>query len=211
MAQDLFRPRLVETEREREGVAAGVRDAVELADRRNVGFAVRAAESLGDVEHDVRASGPQPLGKLVVRLEANYRSKTRERALDGGDRLGRVPLGVFIVHRRRRGNHGGARRGRGGGPGPRVPATTRRLVLGKHRLARDRDLRVRRLGLLVVGESDSRHPLRRAGRLGRTGRSTATVSLVPAAHSHRASRLAFCKRGTTSIAAQNKNVEFFAQ
>ena len=51
----LFRPTLVEAQRERERVAPAVRHAVELADRRDVRLAVHAVEPLGDVEDDVGA------------------------------------------------------------------------------------------------------------------------------------------------------------
>ena len=45
-AENLLRARLVEAEGERERIAAGVRDAVELADRRDVRLAIRAARAL---------------------------------------------------------------------------------------------------------------------------------------------------------------------
>ena len=53
VAEDLLRARLVETEREREGIAARIRDAEELADRRHVGFAIHAVQPLGDVEDQI--------------------------------------------------------------------------------------------------------------------------------------------------------------
>src|SRR5260221_632509 len=54
-AEDLLGPRLVEAECQRERVAAGIRNAVELADGRDVRLAVRTAKSFGDVEDDVGA------------------------------------------------------------------------------------------------------------------------------------------------------------
>ena len=60
-------------------------------------FAIRAAQSLRDVEDDVRLSRPQPLGEIGVRLEADHLAERAERLLDGVDRLRAVPLGELVV------------------------------------------------------------------------------------------------------------------
>ena len=56
-------------------------------------FAIRAAESFGDVEDDVGPGGAEPLGKVVVGLEADHFAVRGERGGDGVDRFGGVPLG----------------------------------------------------------------------------------------------------------------------
>src|SRR6476646_926176 len=52
--QSLLRPGLVEAERESERIAAAIGDSEKLADRRDVRLAIHSAESLGDVEDDIR-------------------------------------------------------------------------------------------------------------------------------------------------------------
>src|SRR6185437_4346521 len=69
--QKFLRPRLVETERERERIGARVGDAEKFANCGNVRFAIRAAQSLRNVEDDVRLSRPQPLRKVRVGLETD--------------------------------------------------------------------------------------------------------------------------------------------
>ena len=146
--EDLLGARLVEAERERERVAAGVGNAVELADRRNVRLAVRAAQALGDVEDDVGALGAQPLGEIVARLEANHLAVPRERAGDGVDRLGGVPLGELVVRRRsdaarrppraRRERYWAALRRRAKAPRPRRPPRARASGCTRNRCASSR-------------------------------------------------------------------------
>ena len=105
--EDVLRPRLVEAERERERVAARVRDVEELADRRNVGLAIRAVEAFGDVEDDVGSLGAEALGEVFGRLEADHVAVGGERGRDGVDRFGGVPL-----RDRRRSILGGSSSGR---------------------------------------------------------------------------------------------------
>src|SRR5687768_8340577 len=73
--ESLLRLRLVEAERERERIAAGVGNPEKLADRRNVGFTIYSVKPLGDVEDDVWFCGAKTLGKFFVCLEANHFSK----------------------------------------------------------------------------------------------------------------------------------------
>ena len=149
VGQRLLGARLVEAERQREGVAAAVRHAEELADRRHVRLAVHAVQPFRDVEDDVGALVAQPLGEVGVGLEPHDGAERRQRAGHGVDRRRRVPLGVHVHRRRRRGR---------GAPGE---ASTGRLFLGGGRvgLARERGGRGGGGGLQVVGESDARHPL----------------------------------------------------
>src|SRR5690606_6749084 len=70
---------------------------VELADRRDVCFPVRAVQPFGDVEDDVGVRITQTRGKVGVGLEADHRSRTRERGGDGIDRGGIVPLREAVV------------------------------------------------------------------------------------------------------------------
>jgi len=96
-AKDLLRPALVEGEGESEGIAAGERDVVELADRGDVGFAIRAVEALGDVEDDVGAGLPQAEREIGVGFEPDHIAGAAERPGDGVDGLGCVPLRVAVV------------------------------------------------------------------------------------------------------------------
>jgi len=95
--EGLLRSRFVEAEREREGVASGVRNSVKLADRRNVGFAVHPVESFGDVEDDVWSRLPEPFRKIFVRLEANNFSEAGESRFNRGDRGRAIPLGELVA------------------------------------------------------------------------------------------------------------------
>ena len=97
MAEDLFRSRFVEAEREREGIASRVGNAIELADGRDVRFAILAAESFRHVEDNVRPRFAEALGKVRRRLEPQDFAQSAERALDGADGVRRVPLGVGVV------------------------------------------------------------------------------------------------------------------
>ena len=88
---------LVEAERERERVAAGVRDVEEFADRGNVGLAIRAVETFGDVEDDVGASGAESFGEFFGRLEGDDVAERGERRRDGSDRFGGIPFRIDVV------------------------------------------------------------------------------------------------------------------
>ncbi len=90
--EDLLRPRLVEAERECEGIAAGVGNSVELADRRHVRFAIHAVQPLGDVEDYVWSCSPEELGKVLVRLEANDFAEVSKSGRDRVDRLDAIPF-----------------------------------------------------------------------------------------------------------------------
>ena len=59
----------MQRERERQGVARGAGDVQELADRRDVGLAVRAVEAFGDVEDEVRAGEGEFLREENVGFE----------------------------------------------------------------------------------------------------------------------------------------------
>jgi hypothetical protein len=90
--EDVLRPSLVEAQRERERVAAGVRDVEEFADRGNVGLAIRSVETFGDVEDDVGASGAESFGEFFGRLEGDDVAERGERRRDGSDGLCGVPF-----------------------------------------------------------------------------------------------------------------------
>ena len=96
-AQSLLGPCLVEAQGERERIAAGVGNSVELADRRDVGLAVHAVGAFGDVEDDVGLCLAERLRKIFRRLEANDFSERGERRFNGGDGRGVVPLREFIA------------------------------------------------------------------------------------------------------------------
>ena len=143
--EDLLRARLVEAERERERVTARVRNAVELADCRYVGLAVRAAKALGDVEDNVGAFAAKALREIVRRLEVDHFADRRESACDGGDGGRRVPLGILVVD--------GCGRDEGGDR----DAATGRLLFGARQLGRL--VGSNGLRLLIVRETDARHPI----------------------------------------------------
>src|SRR5690606_16113052 len=67
-----------------------------LADCRDVALAVGAVQSLGDVEHKVGTGGAERRGEILVGLEANDLAHRGERALDGVDCAGLIPLGVEV-------------------------------------------------------------------------------------------------------------------
>jgi hypothetical protein len=96
LGEDLLGPPLVEGEGERERIRGVVRNAEELADRGDVAFTVRAVKPLGDVEDEIRPGGEELRGERLVRLEADHLAERRERALDGVDGAGLIPLGVEI-------------------------------------------------------------------------------------------------------------------
>jgi len=69
---------------------------VELADRRDVSFAVRPVEPFGDVEDEVGPGGVQPLREVLIGLQPDDLAQRGKRALDPIDRLGLIPLRVEI-------------------------------------------------------------------------------------------------------------------
>jgi hypothetical protein len=85
-AENLLGACLVEAEREREGIAARVGDAVELADRGDVGFAIGSAQTLGNIEYDVGAGIAEPEGEVVGRFESDDFTVAGERIVDGINR-----------------------------------------------------------------------------------------------------------------------------
>ena len=147
-AKDLLRARLVEAERQRERVAAGVGDAVELADRRDVRLAVRAAQPLGDVEDDVGALRAQSLGKVVAsprgesprraararwpRRRSSRRSPTRRTRRPAPERPARRPP------RARRRRYWAALRRRATAPRLRQPPRARASGCTRNRYASSR-------------------------------------------------------------------------
>ena len=70
--------------------------AEELADGRNMGFAVHAVEAFGDIEDEVGTGRHQLPGEIGIRLEADHLADTGEGLLDSIDGLGFVPLGVEV-------------------------------------------------------------------------------------------------------------------
>ena len=69
--QSLLRPGFVEAERQGERITAGLGNSEKLADRRDVRLTIHSAESLGDVEVDVRSALAKALRKILRRLESN--------------------------------------------------------------------------------------------------------------------------------------------
>ena len=113
LEQHLLRPALVQAERERERVGCMAGDAVELTNGRDVSLAVRAIESLGDVEHEVGPGGTELLREALVRFEEHHFSHGGERRGDRVDGALLVPFGIEIgllqvvaQHALRRGNCG---------------------------------------------------------------------------------------------------------
>jgi hypothetical protein len=96
VAQDLFGAPLVQREAECQRVRGVIRDAEELADRRDVALAVGAIEPLRDVEDEVGADQREAGGEHLVGLEAVDLPHAAERALHRIDGGGLVPLGVEI-------------------------------------------------------------------------------------------------------------------
>jgi hypothetical protein len=128
----------VEAERQGERVGRVVRDAVELADGRDVALTVGTVEPFGDVEDEVGACGGEPGGERLRGFQADDLAYRGERALDRVDGAGLVPLGVEIGLRKVGtkatvgGDAVGVRLGKrlGGGPGC-VSRRIRFEVLGK--------------------------------------------------------------------------------
>jgi hypothetical protein len=73
------------------------RDAVELADGRDVGFAIHAVEPFGDVEDDVGSSVAEALREVGVGLEADHVAVCGESGGDGVDGVDAVPLGELVI------------------------------------------------------------------------------------------------------------------
>src|SRR5688500_18697068 len=89
--------RLVEAQRQRERVARGVGNAVELADRGDMGLAIHSEETFGDVEDDVGASIAEVLREVRVGFESDDIAEGSEGVRDGVDGLCAIPLGELIV------------------------------------------------------------------------------------------------------------------
>jgi hypothetical protein len=96
VSQALLGTRLVQANAESERVAAGVGDAPELAERRDERLTTRTAETLGEVEDDVGARSLELERKEGVGLEPDDLARPSQGALDRGDRLLVVPLGVGV-------------------------------------------------------------------------------------------------------------------
>jgi hypothetical protein len=69
---------------------------VELADGGDESLAVGSVEAFRDVEDEIGPRGLQAFREVLVRLEPDDLAELRQRALDGIDRLGLIPLGVKI-------------------------------------------------------------------------------------------------------------------
>ena len=96
MLEDLFAPRLMKSEAQRQRVRRMAGHAEELADCRNVRLAIRAVESFGDVEHEVGAEQGEPRRKAGVGLEAINLTDGAQRPLHRIYGGGLIPLGVQV-------------------------------------------------------------------------------------------------------------------
>ncbi len=87
---------LVECQRQGERIAAQIGDAVELGDGRYVRLAVGAAGALGHVEEEIHLGVAQASREVTDRLQHDYLTEGTERARDGRNGLGVVPLDVLV-------------------------------------------------------------------------------------------------------------------
>ena len=98
LEQHLLAERLVERDRERRRVRAGVRDAEQLAQRRDLRLAVAAFDALRDVEDQIDIGFREHARQVRRGLEVDDDvALARERVRDRDDRLRRIPLGLVVA------------------------------------------------------------------------------------------------------------------
>ena len=102
LEQHLLAERLVERDRQRRRVRAGVRDAEQLAQRRHLRLAVAALDALGDVEDQVDVGFGEHARQVGRGLEVDDDvALARERVGDRDDGLRRIVLGLVVAVVRR--------------------------------------------------------------------------------------------------------------
>ncbi len=98
LEQDLLAEGFVERDRERGAIRAGVGDAEQLAEGRDLGLAVAAFDAFGDVEDQVDIGFGEDAGQVGRRLEVDDDvALAGEGVRDRDDRFGRVPLGFVVA------------------------------------------------------------------------------------------------------------------
>ena len=98
LEQHLLAERLVERDRERRRVGAGVRDAEQLAQRGDLGLAVAAFDAFRDVEDQIDIGFREHARQVRRGLEVDDDvALARERVRDRDDRLRRIPLGFVVA------------------------------------------------------------------------------------------------------------------
>ena len=96
--QHLLAERLVERDRERRRVGAGVRDAEQLAQRGHLRLAVAAFDAFRDVEDQVDIGFCEDARQVRRGLEVDDDvALARERVGDRDDGLRRIPLGLVVA------------------------------------------------------------------------------------------------------------------
>src|SRR5207248_1061899 len=148
--QRLLGPRLVEAESQTERIAAGIGNSEKLADGRDVGLAIYAAEAFGDVEDDVGSGLAEALRKIFGGFEADDFPELGKCRFNRRDGRRSVPLREFVA---------GEQLGDG-----EVEDFTGRFFIGTRKLPVFLTVALSHwagelcwLGLLVVGETDESH------------------------------------------------------
>ncbi len=95
--QGLFRPRLVEANPQGQGIAPGVRDTPELAERGHVRLSAGAAQAFREVEDYVGLRVAQAQREIGVGLQPDHVADVGERGLYRRNRLLVIPFGERVL------------------------------------------------------------------------------------------------------------------